>query len=105
MLAALRQRPETGVADGLAFARAVGQGGAIEPLPDGGLEGPRLPGKRIAGLPYGIDLPGAWKSQVEPTQTHVGAMTKAVARSGGAISTTIFQWVPAKAGQNTAPRY
>jgi hypothetical protein len=48
-------------------------------------------------------LPGAWQSQIEPTQTHVGEVTRAAARSGaaglrisGAVNTTVFQWIPAK---------
>ncbi len=99
-------RPELGVADGLAFARAVAVGGTTERLPDGGLEGSCRPERRIAGLPYGIALPGGWQSQVEPTRTHVGEVTTAAARGGaaglrisGAINTTVFQWLPAKAGQ------
>lgn len=105
VLAGLRNCPETSVADGVAFARVVAQGGATEILSDGGLEGPRRPGKRIAGLPYGIDLPGAWHSKVEPTQTHVGELTKSAAHSGeaglriaGAVNTSVYQWLPAKAG-------
>ena len=103
-LGALQGRPEIGLTDGRAFADAVSRGAMIERLPDGGLEGPRGAGRRIAGLPYGIDLPGAWQSKVEPTQTHVGEVTTAAARTSaaglrisGAVNTTVFQWLPATA--------
>ena len=103
---AIRGRPEMGVANGLAFARAAAAGATTERLTDGGLEGPAGAGRKIAGLPYGIALPGAWQSQIEPTQTHVGEVTTAAARNGaaglrisGAVNTTVFQWLPAKSGQ------
>ncbi len=101
---ALQGRPEPGVADGVAFARAAAAGATTERLTDGGLEGACREERRIAGLPFGIALPGGWQSQVEPTRTHVGEVTTAAARSGaaglrigGAVNTTVFQWLPAKA--------
>ena len=103
-LGALPGRTETGLTDGRVFAEAVARGGAIERLTDGGLEGPRRAGRKIAGLTYGLDLPGAWQSKVEPTQTQVGEVTPAAARTGaaglrisGAVNTTVFQWLPATA--------
>ena len=98
--------PELGLADCLAFARAVAVGATTERLTDGGLEGELRPERKIAGLPYRIALPGAWQSKVEPTRTHSGEVTAAAARSGmaglrisGAVNTTIFQWLPAKPDQ------
>ncbi len=99
---ALRGRQELGVADSIAFARAAAAGATTERLIDGGLEGPRGAGRTIASLPFGVALPGAWQSKVEPTQTHEGAVTTAAARTGaaglrisGAVNTTVFQWLPA----------
>jgi hypothetical protein len=103
-LGALQGRSEIGLTDGRVFAEAVSRGGAIERLTDGGLEGPCRAGRKIAGLTYGLDLPGAWQSKVEPTQTQVGEVTTAAARTGaagvrisGAVNTTVFQWLPATA--------
>jgi hypothetical protein len=103
-LEVLQGRAEIGLTDGRVFAEALAREAAIERLPDGGLEGARRAGRKIAGLTYGIDLPGAWQSKVEPTQTHVGEVTTAAARTGaaglrisGAVNTTVFQWLPATA--------
>ena len=102
----LQGRPELSVADGMAFARAVAVGATTERLTDGGLEGALRPEWKIAGLPYGVGLPGGWQSRVEPTRTHVGEVTAAAARSGAAglriseaVNTTVFQWLPAKPDQ------
>ncbi len=80
----LQGRPELSVADGMAFARAVAVGATTERLTDGGLEGALRPEWKIAGLPYGVGLPGGWQSRVEPTRTHVGEVTAAAARSARA---------------------
>lgn len=100
-----RSVAETGVADGAMLARALESGTAVERLADGGLEGPRNIEKRIAGLPYGIGLPGGWQSGVEPTQAHAAEVTAAAARTGdvglrvvGAVNTSVYQWLPAKPG-------
>lgn len=106
VLGMLRGRSEAGVAAGLAFARAAQSAGIASLLSDGGFEGPRRPGKRIAGLSYGIDLPGAWQSMVEPTESHAAEVNQAASRTGagglrisGAVNTTVYQWLPAKAGR------
>lgn len=100
-----RGRSEAGLADGRILAKALESGTAVERLADGGLEGPRNLEKRIAGLPYGIGLPGGWQSGVEPTQAHAAEVTAAAARTGdvglrvvGAVNTSVYQWLPAKPG-------
>ena len=99
-------RAENGVSEARSFARALIEGTTQELLLDGSLEGPRTVKRKIAGLTFAFDLPGAWQSSVEPTQRHVGEVTKAAARSGeaglhlsGAINTTVLQWRPAVAGR------
>lgn len=102
--AALPAPAESAVTDGRVWAAASAAGATTERLTDGGLEGPRGAGRTVAGLPFGVALPGAWQSKVEPTQTHVGEVTPAAARTGaaglrisGAVNTTVFQWLPATA--------
>jgi hypothetical protein len=104
--AGLNFRSENGIVDGLAWLRAQAKGQSRELLADGGLEGPLLPGKQIAGLAYGIDLPASWQSKVEPAQNHFAAVQKKYARNGeagmrisGAINTTVYQWYPTTAGR------
>ncbi len=103
LMTELERRAEPGVADGLALARATLRGDTVEVLTDGGFEGPLQAGKKIGGLTYGVDLPGTWRGKVEPTETHAAVVSAASARTGlaglrisGAVSTTVFQWRPAK---------
>ncbi len=103
---ALGARPEVFVATAIAAGRALQKGDGREVLPNGSLEGALVRGRVIAGLPYGIDLPAPWHSQVEPTEHHVGVVVATAAHSGeqglrisGAENTTVFQWLPAVAGQ------
>ena len=84
LVVSLQRRAESGVVDGLALAGAASGGAMAERLADGGFEGPCRAGRKIAGLPYGIGLPGAWQSQVEPTQAHMGEVTAAAAHTGAA---------------------
>ena len=97
---------ETGVVDGQAWLLAKARGQITELLPDGGMEGPLRPGKRIAGLVYGLDSPSSWQSKAEPAQYHVGSVQKASAHNGqaglrisGAVNTTVYQWYPASVGR------
>lgn len=54
-----------------------------ELLPDGGLEGPKVAARRIAGLPYGVDAPEGWLSAADPWKPLRFALNRAAARTGG----------------------
>ena len=60
-------------------ARALAARRARDVLPNGAMAGVVQRGRRIGGLPYGIDLPAPWLSLVEPTE-HGVAMLEAVTR-------------------------
>jgi hypothetical protein len=73
---------------------------------DGSLEGQVVPGRRIAGLSYGLDLPVCWTSKCEPAQAQTVELTEAAAHSGsaglhlaGAADAALFQWVGAVQGR------
>lgn len=102
---ALASRPESWVTDGIDFALRRAAEPPRELLLDSSLEGPPRAGRRIAGLAYGVDLPGEWRSNVEPSQAYVGALLPRAARSGqaglhvaGAINSSVYQWCRASEG-------
>ena len=84
----------------------------LERLPGGDFAGPLRPGRRIAGLQYGVDLPGAWQSRLEPTEHGTARLEDSAgadAAGGGRIlrlsaqvNATVFQWLPATAGRQYA---
>ena len=57
-----------------------------------------LPARRIAGLEYGVALPGEWASQVEPVQYHHAELLESggtrVLRISGSKDTSVSQWDP-----------
>lgn len=67
----------TGQADALNLRASGSQSadaGGRELLENGALAGPVLPGRRIAGLQFGADLPAPWLSKLEPTERGVAAL-------------------------------
>jgi hypothetical protein len=79
---------------------------SLEMAVDGSLEDPAVPGRRIGGLAYSLDLPASWASTCEPAQTQAVAITRAAARSGiaglhfeGTLDAALFQWVQAVPGR------
>jgi len=73
---------------------------------DGSLEGQVVPGRRISGLTFGLDLPVCWTSKCEPAQAQTVELTQAAAHSGiaglhlaGATDAALFQWVEAAPGR------
>jgi hypothetical protein len=73
---------------------------------DGSFEGLVVPGRRIGGLAFGLDLPVSWTSMSEPAQAHSVEITRAAAHSGvaglhfaGATDAALFQWVEAGPGR------
>jgi hypothetical protein len=99
----------------------------VRDLPiNGKFDGPVKPGRRIAGLQYGVDLPAPWSSQVEPTQRGEAELQSNRSTEGqkdlsdlpidgaselrnpkrwralrisGAETTTVYQWQPAQPGK------
>jgi hypothetical protein len=81
-------------------------GVARERAEDGSLEGPVVPGRRIAGLAYGLDLPAAWSSKNEPVQDQEALLLPGAAHGGGvglhlagSADTALFQWTEALPGR------
>lgn len=75
---------------------------------NGALEGPLIPGRRIAGLEYGVDLPVSWLGIAQPAerqraffvengQAAAARRPSRALRVSGAIDTAILQWNPAVA--------
>ena len=65
-----------------------------------------MPGRRIGGLTFGLDLPVCWTSKCEPAQAQTVELTQAAAHSGiaglhlaGATDAALFQWVEAAPGR------
>jgi hypothetical protein len=88
------------------YHRAGAAGRLRELLPAGSLEGPRVRGRSIAGLAYGIDLPAPWQSRLEPAQAHAAIVRESAARTGaaglrlsGAVNSTVYQWLPVAGGR------
>jgi hypothetical protein len=67
-----------------------------ELLVDPGMVQPVLPAREVAGLPYGVALPAAWHSRVEPVERHrAGLRTEAgerILRIAGTRNTSVQQW-------------
>jgi hypothetical protein len=67
-------------------------------LRNAAMNGPLLPGRTIAGLPYGVALPAEWQSKVEPAQFHraafVGGDAERALRISGTKDTMLSQWAP-----------
>jgi hypothetical protein len=55
---------------------------------NGTFEGPLLPGRQIAGLQYGADLPAPWQSRIEPTQRSEAALLSGDSRQESGDSDT-----------------
>jgi hypothetical protein len=82
-------------------------GVARERAEDGLLEGPVVPGRRIAGLAYGLDLPAAWSSKNEPVQDQEALLLPGAAHGGGvglhlagSADAALFQWTEALPGRS-----
>lgn len=78
---------------------------AAMPLPPGkellrnsAFTGPIQAARRIAGLEYGVALPGDWASRVEPAQFHQATLMEnpvaRVLRLSGTKDTSVSQWDP-----------
>lgn len=71
----------------------------LELVRNGGLHGPVLPARQIAGLPYGLALPAEWGSKVEPTEFQHAELTGQgpggrVLHIAGSADSALFQWCP-----------
>ena len=102
----LLDRPESWIQDAVTFDQARRESRTREIVPNGSLEGEVVPGRKIAGLSYGIDLPAPWQSLIEPTQHHAASVSSAAAHRGGrglrisgAENTVLHQWVPIQPGR------
>lgn len=117
-LAAFRRLGIAAIGDAVAGANAVAARQAPEVLPNGGFEGALVPGRRIAGLNYGISLPAPWLSETEPTEDGVAKLRESSHASvgagrpgspaasaprflhlGGQVDATAYQWVHATGGR------
>jgi hypothetical protein len=79
---------------------------------NGAMEGSLIPGRRIAGLEYGVTLPASWVSYVEPAEKHRAVFTAEgsstdgssplpnprTLRISGTTDTAVLQWNPAVEG-------
>jgi hypothetical protein len=69
-----------------------------ELLKNGAFAGPLQPARQIAGLEYGVALPGQWASRVEPAQYHYAELFDSggtrVLRISGSKDTSVAQWDP-----------
>ncbi len=93
-------------AEGLKAEGLKAETGNLEMAVNGSLEDPVVPGRRIGGLAYSLDLPASWASTCEPAQAQSVATTRAAARSGiaglhfeGTLDAALFQWVQAVPGR------
>jgi hypothetical protein len=72
-------------------------------LVDAGMRGEAKPARRIADLTYGVALPAAWQSKVEPAEHHRAGLVQAgdsrVLRIEGTRDTMVSQWTPVGDGQ------